>query len=83
MIISDNIAAKDALWIIGDTFVKDSFNALTALKQAAIVNKQSITYLFNHYDITGHHMRSSANTRGLAHFINPLVNVTLIEFFTW
>ena len=75
MVISDNIAARDELWIIGDTFVKDSFNALTALKRATIMGgKQPIPYLFNYYDITGHHMKSSANTRGLARFINPLVN---------
>ena len=66
--------AKEDLWFIGDAFLKDSIDALFALKTSAVLKKQGKPYIFNHFNVSGHYVSTGSAIRGLARYMNPLIH---------
>ena len=67
-LFSDNIRAKEDIWFIGDTFLKDTIDALFAMKKAVVIIKQPKPYIFNYFNISSHYIR------GIARLLNPLIH---------
>ena len=74
MLLSDNVRAKEDIWFIRDTFLKDSIDALFALKKAAIVKKQPKPYIFQFYNISRHYVVMASAIKGIARLLNPLIH---------
>ena len=61
------------LWIIGDTFVKETIGGLHGLKNAAIVKKQPLPYIFRFYNVLDEYSKSSMHC--LLHLVNTIINL--------
>ena len=72
--LSDNVKAKEDIWFIGDVFIKDSIDALFALKKAAIVKKQPPPCIFQWFNVNGLHVSANCAIKSASRFINPLVH---------
>ena len=71
---TDDVEAYEDVWITRDVFVKDTANALVALRQAVKINKKLQTpYLYQHFNVIPYHNTNSAAMRGIARQINPLI----------
>ena len=74
MFLSDNVRAKEDIWFIGDTFLKDSIDTLFPLKKAAIVKKQPKPYIFQFYSISRCYVVMGSAIKDIARLLNPLIH---------
>ena len=55
-------------------FIKDTIDALFALKKSALVKKRSPPYIFHFFNVNGLHVSSRSGIKGPARLINALVH---------
>ena len=72
--IADNVRVKEDIWFLGDTFLKDTIDALFAMKKAAVIIKQPKPYIFNYFNISGHYVTTGSGIKGVAWLLNPLIH---------
>ena len=72
-IIADNVEAYHDVWVLGDTFLKETVNSLIALNNSASSKNCTPPYLFQQYNVKPFYNVKTSAARGLACLLNPLL----------
>ena len=72
-IFADNVEAYHDVWVLGDTFLKETVNSLIALNNSASSKHCTPPYLFQQYNVKPFYNVKISAARGLACLLNPLL----------
>ena len=73
-IIADDILASSDIWLVGDSFLRDIYPTLQALRAKAVLDKKVKPYLYEYYNIIPKFTAKNSNIRSTtARIFNEIV----------